>query len=98
MVAAVGLHGTVQPGSGMLLLISGSTLAPGNSLEGGGWSLAIKRKCQLLPYNGGRVEAIGLHGTVQPEAGMLLLTSASTLEPGNSPEGEGWSLAIKDKC
>ncbi len=34
-MAADGLHGTVQPGSGMLLLMSGSTLEPGNNLEGG---------------------------------------------------------------
>ncbi len=53
MVAAVILHGTVQPETGMLLLMSASTLEPGSSPEGGGWRLTIKRKCQLLPYIGG---------------------------------------------
>ncbi len=47
----VGLHGRVQAESGMLLMMSGLTIGPGNNLGGGRWSLAIKRNasCFLIP-------------------------------------------------
>ncbi len=81
---AVVLQGSIQPDSGMLLLLmSGSTLQPGSSPEGGGGSLAIKEKSQLLPSKGEVVVALGLHGSVQPDRGMMLLMSGFTLQPGN---------------
>ncbi len=69
--------------SGTLLLMSESTLAKGNSLEGWGWSVTIKVDCQLLNYIGGIIEVVGLHGTEVPESGMFLLMLGSTLQPGN---------------
>ncbi len=96
---AVCLQGSVQPDCGMLLLMSGSTLAPGNNLEGGGRSLAIKEKCQLLPFGEGEDGSSCSTCSIQPDSGMLLLLmSGSTLQPGSSPEGGGGSLAIKEKC
>ncbi len=57
---------------------------------GGAASLAIKEKCQLLPYKGRAVVAADdVHGSVQPGSGMLLLMSGSTLEPGNDLQGGG---------
>ncbi len=55
----------------------------GQRPRNGGWSSAIKEKCQLLPYKGEIVEAVGLQGSVQPDNGMLLLMSAFTLQTSN---------------
>ncbi len=49
--------------------------------------LSNKKKCQLLPYRGERVEGVGLHSNMKVESGMLLLILGTTLESGNSFEG-----------
>ncbi len=41
---AVGLHSNMKVESGMLLLMSGSTLAPGINLQGGGMEPSNKRE------------------------------------------------------
>ncbi len=63
--------------------------------KGLGWSLAINEKCQLLPYKGELEVALGLHGSVQPDSGMMLLMSGSTLEPGNGQDVGEWELGNK---
>ncbi len=61
--------------------------------------LSNEKKMSVASFWGrGRVEAVGLQGSVQPDSGMLLLMLGSTLEPGNGQDVGGGSLAIKEKC
>ncbi len=69
------------------LVLRGVSFMEGQQLSGWRWSLAIKRKYQLLPNRGERVEGVGLHSNMKVESGMLLLILGTTLESGNSLEG-----------